>query len=110
MGVAALTFRDPITDIQFQCGDYEKLYSDKVDCLFYCDIPYKGTKQYGSSKNFDYDRFWNWAEKMSEKNIVLVSEHEAPSGWECIWQQEVKRTIDNTKRVKAVEKLFEIRE
>lgn len=25
---------------------------------------------------------------------------------ECIWQQEVKRTIDNNKRVKAVEKLF----
>ena len=47
---------------------------------------------------------------MSKKNVVLVSEHEAPSEWECIWQQEVKRTIDNTKRVKAVEKLFEIRE
>lgn len=75
-----------------------------------CDIPYKNTKQYGSSKNFDYDRFWDWAEKMSEKNIVLVSEHEAPLGWECIWQQEVKRTIDNNKRVNAVEKLFELRE
>ena len=99
-----------LEDIQFQCGDYKELYSDKVDCLFYCDIPYKGTKQYGSSKNFDYDRFWNWAEKMSERNIVLVSEHEAPLEWKCIWQQEVKRTIDNTKRVKAVEKLFEIRE
>lgn len=47
---------------------------------------------------------------MSERNIVLVSEHEAPLEWKCIWQQEVKRTIDNTKRVKAVEKLFEIRE
>lgn len=116
-GYLKLNFRDPIvpeenntTDIQFQCGDYEELYSDKVDCLFYCDIPYKGTKQYGSSKNFDYDRFWNWAENMSERNIVLVSEHEAPSEWECIWQQEVKRTIDNTKRVKVIEKLFEIRE
>lgn len=99
-----------LKDIQFQCGDYEELYSDKVDCLLYCDIPYYGVKQYGTSKNFDYDRFWNWAEKMSEKNIVLVSEHKAPSGWDCIWEQEIKRTIDNNKRVKAVEKLFEIRE
>ena len=48
--------------------------------------------------------------KMSEKNIVLVSEHKAPSEWDCILEQEVKRTIDNNKRVKAVEKLFEIRE
>lgn len=48
--------------------------------------------------------------KNERKNIVLVSEHKAPSGWDCIWEQEVKRTIDNNKRVKAVEKLFEIRE
>lgn len=99
-----------LKNIQFQCGDYEELYSDKVDCLLYCDIPYCGVKQYGTSKNFNYDRFWNWAEKMSEKNIVLVSEHKSPPEWECIWEQEVKRTIDNNKRVKAVEKLFEIRE
>ena len=47
---------------------------------------------------------------MSEKNVVIISEHKAPSDFECIWQQEVKRTIDNNKRVKAVERLFEIRE
>ena len=47
---------------------------------------------------------------MSERNIVLISEHNAPDDFECIWSQEVKRTIDNNKRVKAVEKLFEIRE
>lgn len=41
---------------------------------------------------------------------MLVSEHEAPDNWECVWSQEVKRTIDNNKRVKAVEKLFEIKE
>lgn len=99
-----------LKNITFQCGDYEELYSDNIDCLLYCDIPYKNTKQYGTSKNFDYERFWQWAEKMSEKNIVLVSEHEAPDDWECVWSQEVKRTIDNNKRVKAVEKLFEIRE
>lgn len=36
------------------------------------------------------------------KNVI-------PSASEA-WQQEVKRTIDNNKRVKAVEKLFELRE
>ena len=80
------------------------------DCLFYCDIPYKDTKKYGTSKNFDYDRFWDWAEMMSERNIVLVSEYQTPDNWECTWLQEIKRTIDNNKRVKAVEKLFEIKE
>lgn len=45
---------------------------------------------------------------MSNNNIVLVSEHIAPDRWECVWKQEVKRTIDNNKRVRAVERLFRI--
>lgn len=99
-----------LKNISFECCDYTKYDLSYRDCLFYCDIPYKGTKQYGISRDFDYDKFWKWAEIMSERNIVLVSEHNAPERWECIWEQRIKRTIDNNKRVSAVEKLFEIRE
>ena len=99
-----------LSGINLESKSYEEIPLDIYDCLIYCDPPYEGTKQYGSSKNFDYDTFWNWARKMSERNIVLISEHNAPDDFECIWSQEVKRTIDNNKRVKAVEKLFEIRE
>lgn len=98
-----------LKDIIFDCCDY-RCYSDVIDCVIYCDPPYKGTKQYGTSKDFDHDEFWNWCRDMSERNIVLISEHNAPPDFECVWEQEVKRTIDNNKRVKAVEKLFEIRE
>lgn len=93
--------------IDFRCCDYASYNpSEYVGCLFYLDPPYKGTKQYGTSKNFDHDNFWSWAEAISENNIVLVSEHEAPDTWKCIWEQEVKRTIDNSKRVDAIERLF----
>lgn len=95
--------------IEFKNVDYQ-YYSNYKDCLFYLDPPYKNKKQYGTSKGFDHDEFWNWCRYMSKKNIVLISEQEAPYDFECIWQQDVKRTIDNNKRVKAVEKLFEIRE
>jgi DNA adenine methylase len=98
-----------LQDIEFRCCDYRE-YTDYEDCLFYLDPPYKGKKQYGSSKEFNHDEFWNWCRHMSEKNIVLISEHEAPSDFECIWEQPVKRTIDNNKRVNVVERLFEIRE
>lgn len=97
-----------LKDISFKCVDYT-YYSGFENCLFYLDPPYKGKKAYGSSKGFNHDEFWNWCRYMSEKNIVLISEQEAPPDFECIWQQEVKRTIDNNKRVKAVEKLFEIK-
>lgn len=96
-------------DIQFQCGEYDDLYFGESDCLFYCDIPYKNTKQYAYSKNFDYDRFWNWAEKMSRKNIVLVSEYNAPDSWVCIWQKENIKTMNLKNNTKSVEKLFEIK-
>ena len=94
-----------LQNIQFIHADYT-YYTDFYDCFFYLDPPYKGTKQYGSNKGFDHDKFWNWVKHLSKRNVVLISEHEAPFGFESIWQQEVKRTIDNTKRIRAVEKLF----
>ena len=97
-----------LAGIEFSWVDY-KWYTDFDGCLFYLDPPYKNTKQYGTSKNFNHDEFWSWCRHMSYKNIVLISEHEAPDDFECIWQQEIKRTIDNTKRVAAIEKLFMLR-
>lgn len=97
-----------LKNIEFICTDY-RYYPDFENCLFYLDPPYKGKKQYGTSKGFNHNEFWDWCRQMSEKNIVLISEQEAPFDFDCIWQQEVKRTIDNNKRVIAVEKLFEIR-
>lgn len=95
-----------LKDIKLSNKSYNEIPLDIYNCLIYCDPPYKDTKQYGVSKSFDYDEFWEWCRKMSKNNIVLISEHNAPDDFKCIWQQEVKRTIDNNKRVKAVEKLF----
>ena len=92
-------------NIQFQHGDYTSI-SEVKDTLIYCDPPYQGTKQFSVSKNFDYNRFWQWVRKMSEHNIVLVSEHHAPDDFECIWEAPITRTQDNRKREVAVERLF----
>lgn len=99
-----------LQDIHWRVGDYRDLYKDVENRIFYCDIPYKGTKQYGINKNFDYDAFWEWAREKSEKNIVFISEENAPEDFKCIWEVPVKRTIDNNKRVKKIEKLFIYRE
>jgi DNA adenine methylase len=97
-----------IHNTSFHCHDYaeRKDCKDLAGMVIYCDIPYQGTKQYSSSKNFDYNRFWDWAREQSRDNIVLVSELNAPDEWECIWSQELLRTVDNAKRVSSVEKLF----
>ena len=94
-----------LKDIQFINCDYTS-FSDVKGALIYCDIPYQNTKQYSVSKNFDHDRFWQWVRDMSEKNIVVVSEQNAPDDFECVWSQPVTRTQDNRKREVAIEKLF----
>lgn len=94
-----------LNGVYFKCVDYSKI-KDISDYVIYCDPPYCGVKQYSSSKGFDYDKFWNWVRDKSKNNIVIVSEHKAPDDFKCIWEQEVKRTMDNNKRVTAIEKLF----
>lgn len=99
-----------LTDIRFFHKEYTDVKEDLQDYVIYCDPPYMGTKQYNTSKNFNHRDFWDWCRKMSEKNIVLISEQSAPKDFECIWSAPVKRTVDNAKSVKSVERLFEINE
>ena len=92
--------------IQWKIGDYKDTCSGYKDCVIYCDPPYYNAKQYASSKDFNYEKFWNWCRKMALNNIVLVSEQTAPKDFHCTWELPVERSIDNTKRVEATEKLF----
>jgi len=93
-----------LKDIIFTCSDYKNMNCS--NSVVYCDPPYKDTKLYGINKTFNYDEFWQWVRDTSENNIVIVSECQAPDDMNCIWSQEVLRTIDNTKRVSSVEKLY----
>ena len=98
-----------LNDIEFRCCDY-KDFADYKDCLFYFDPPYRNTKQY-SKQSIDYDEFYDFLRKLSENNIVLVSEYNMPDDFKCIWQKE-RKVLQKSDRVtgeKAVEKLFEIR-
>lgn len=99
-----------LKEIEFTCKDFSEY--DKTNyqnCLFYCDIPYQYTTQYSTSKNFDYEGFWKWADDMGDNNIILISEHNAPEGIRCIWQQRIARTMNSRKRTEVTEKLFLIK-
>lgn len=96
--------------IEYRCGDYRKTCGNLEDALIYCDPPYKGTKQYGISRDFNYAEFWDWCREMSERNVVIISEQEARDDFDCIWEHPVKRTINNGKTINATEKLFEFNE
>lgn len=88
-------------------GSYDE-YSDFENCLIYCDPPYEGTTSYKTGA-FDHAKFWDWCRKMSEKNLVFVSEYKAPDDFICVWEGEVKTNFASQRDEathKAVEKLF----
>lgn len=95
-----------IKDITFSCGSYDKMVIPD-NSIVYCDIPYKNTKQYNLSMNFDYDKFYKWCIEMKNKgNKVFVSEYWMPDDFECIWQKEVTNSLNQTITKKPIEKLF----
>ena len=95
-----------IKDVQFVHSSYDELEIPN-NSIIYCDIPYKDTKQYASSKNFNYDNFWNWArEKSQDGHEVFISEYNAPDDFECIWEMEVTNSMNTTKTYKPIEKIF----
>ena len=102
--------KNNLVDIDFYNTSFEDFDYPK-NSIIYCDIPYKDTKLYSFSKNFDYIYFYNWAKKMkNEGHEVFVSEYSMPNEFECIWEQEVKSSLsmNNTHgEVKtSIERLF----
>ena len=91
-------------NINFEHKNY--LMLKPKNAVIYCDPPYQNVKQYANSVDFDYENFWNTMREWSKDNIVLISELQAPEDFECIWEQEVSRSIKATDKSTATEKLF----
>ncbi len=104
----ALKQSPKIKNVQFICDSFENLNFE--DCLIYCDPPYQGTTGYKTG-SFDHDKFFNWCREQAKRNIVFVSEYNAPDDFECVWQGEIKTNFASTRKKathNAVEKLFKV--
>src|SRR5690554_2390474 len=96
--------------VQFENKDYTEL-EIPTNSIIYCDIPYQGTKQYSTSKDFNHSKFWNWCrQKAKQGHTIFVSEYEAPTEFECVWQKEAKSSLSANGKIGgnkvSVEKLF----
>lgn len=106
-----LTQAPNLKDIHFLTCDYKDAIEPSYDSkmVIYCDPPYQGTKQYLNAVDFDYNEFWQTMREWSKHNIVLISEQNAPDDFECIWEQEVSRSIKAADKSKSTEKLFKFK-
>ena len=93
--------------IEFVSCDYNDV-DIPLDSIVYCDIPYKGTKQYETSKNFDYERFYEWCRKNKDNYKIFISEYSMPSDFICVWQKEITNAMNQTKTYKPIEILYTI--
>lgn len=95
-----------IKGINFLNGSYDEIDYPN-ESIIYCDIPYKDTKQYSTSKGFNYDKFWQWCRDMYNKgHIIFISEYNAPEDFKCVWEKKITNAMNTTKTYKPVEKLF----
>ena len=95
-----------IKGIQFYSCSYDELEIPS-NSIIYCDIPYKDTKQYSTSKDFDHNNFWEWCRQMNnEGHKVFISEYQAPDDFDCVWEKEVTNSMNTSKTYKPTEKLF----
>lgn len=97
-----------IQTVQFICDSYENL--DLDDCLIYCDPPYQGTTGYKTG-TFNHDKFFDWCREQTKRNIVFVSEYNAPDDFIEVWQGEIKTNFASSRKTathNAIEKLFKV--
>ena len=95
-----------IQGVEFICDSYENL--DFENCLIYCDPPYQDTSGYKTG-DFDHDKFFDWCRNQAKKNLVFVSEYNAPNGFKEVWRGEIKTNFASTRSKathNAIEKLF----
>ena len=74
---------------RLQSLDFKLCSYDEVDIkpnsVIYCDPPYKNTATYRLEDKelvFDHDRFYNWC--LKQKELVIISEYDMPSDFECV--------------------------
>lgn len=100
--------------IKFYCGDYQDIITkyrntiNNTNTVLYIDPPYKNTKPYAISKNFDYMRLYEWLNEISKIYPIFVSEQFLPEEFNNfkIWEKEIKRTAGKDNNFKAKEILW----
>lgn len=74
------------------------------DSVIYCDIPYKGTREYRRDI-FDHNAFYEWA--LAQTAPLFISEYSMPSDFECVAEFERVSTFSATNNsLRKIERIF----
>jgi DNA adenine methylase len=99
---------DLMRDVDLYCCDYDSCQIPDHS-IVYCDPPYRNSKQYIFSRDFDYDRFYRWCRQLKQNQPtirIFVSEYQMPDDFRCVWEKEVATTINPHRTKRPTEKLY----
>ena len=95
--------------VKFYSGDYNDINIPN-NSIIYCDIPYKNTKQYSTSKGFNHSLFWKWCRDMDKKgHSVFISEYESPNDFVSVWSGNIKSYMKAGRSENVTEHLFTLK-
>jgi DNA adenine methylase len=97
-----------LKDVKFFHKDYQT--QSPSGYVIYCDPPYAGTTEY--KDKFNHTEFWDWVRKVSQNNVVLVSEFTGPDDFDVIWSKEKLTDLGSSdnKQLVVTEKLFKLKQ
>lgn len=73
--------------------------------VIYCDIPYEDTNVYNKAEQFDYERFYRWAETQTQP--VFISSYNMPRDrFDCIMEFEHRSTLSASANNLVTERIF----
>ena len=84
--------------------DYAEVEIPK-DSVIYCDIPYEGTNVYNGAEHFDYERFYDWAERQTEP-VFISSYQMPPDRFDCIQEWSHRSTLNDRLNNAVTERIF----
>lgn len=80
------------------------------NAFIYCDPPYQTTSRYHGTAEFDHVLFWETMRTWAAKNIVYVTEYQAPAWAQCVHSFQRYSALSNTSSTtnNRVENLYRI--
>jgi site-specific DNA-adenine methylase len=82
---------EQLQGLQFHSADYRKIEIEQ-NSIVYCDIPYKGTADYGE---FNHEEFYEWA--LTRTFPVYISEYEMPEDFRIVYEIDKRSMLSQFK-------------
>lgn len=90
-------------EYEMKVADYRDI-AILPDSVIYCDIPYKGTREYRHD-TFNHNAFYEWA--LRQTAPLYISEYSMPSDFECVAEFERVSTFSATNNaLRKVERIY----